>query len=220
MRAQSVLLVGATGLVGGACLNALIADDRFTRVALLARRPLEITAAKVEVHLVDFKNLQAHASLMAVDTVFCALGTTIKTAGSREKFREVDYDYPLEIAQIARGQGASRFLLVSSNGADAGSAIFYSKVKGEIEQAIAALNYPHYDIFRPSLLLGNRAEFRPGEAVGKIIGGALSFLIPARYKPIHAKTVAAAMVAVASRPGAGQVIHESDQIRELGSTQA
>jgi uncharacterized protein YbjT (DUF2867 family) len=154
-----------------------------------------------------------------VDDVFCCLGTTIKKAGSQAAFRKVDFTYAYEAAQLAVQQGAEHFLLVSSLGADANSSVFYSRVKGELEIAIAALPFAAVSIFQPSLLLGERAEFRFGERLAEPLAKVLSvFLLgPLRkYRAIEAHTVAAAMIHVAKSPGKGVTIYESDRIQEIG----
>lgn len=215
---RSVLLCGATGLVGTECLELLAADQFFRRVAVLTRRPLppEISAhldtSKIEEHVIDFDELAAHDDLLDVDQIICALGTTIKKAGSKERFREVDFGYPLAIARMGVRQGARHFLLVSAVGADAASRIFYNRVKGELEEAVRALPYRSITIVRPSLLLGERTEFRLGEEIAK----RLSFLAPSSYKPVAASAVAAVLVQAAKEDRPGRRVIESDRIRSAG----
>lgn len=206
----SIALLGATGLVGRHCLDLLARDPSFTRVVVLARRKFaEATAPRVEAHLVDFDRLEEHRELLGVDQVICALGTTIKTVGgSKERFRAVDYGIPLAAARIARAQGARHFLLVSALGASADSRIFYSRVKGELEDALRSAGFRSLTILRPSLLLGHRAEFRLGEAVAK----RLAWAVPGRYRPIDARDVAAALVRAARADEPGMHIIESDEI--------
>lgn len=185
-----VLLAGASGLVGGHALQALAAHPAVSEVRVLVRRPIDAPSAKVVVCPVDFERLGERAGLFQVDAVLCALGTTIRKAGSQEAFRRVDFDYPLELARLARAQGAGRFGLVSALGADAGSRIFYSRVKGELEQAVRALGFASLVIARPSVLLGERAEFRLGEELSKRLG----WLMPMRMQPVPAPRVAQALV--------------------------
>lgn len=211
-KRKSILLAGATGLVGRHCLQLLLADPAFERVVVLTRRPLPPgfpAAAKLEQHVVDFSRLDYHAALFDVDQVLCALGTTIKTAGSEERFREVDYRYPLQLARAALAGGARHFLAVSALGADARSRVFYNRVKGELENDLLALPYRSITIVRPSLLLGARDEFRMAEEIGK----RLAFLIPARYKPVQAADVAAVLVDEARSDRPGHRILESAEIR-------
>lgn len=216
---QSVLLLGATGLVGGECLKLLCADDSWQRVITLTRRPLPAEAQhpKVENHAIDFDRAGNYRELISAGRVICALGTTIKKAGSQENFYKVDFTYAYELARIARENGAEHFLLVSSSGADARSRIFYSRVKGELEEALKTLGYPALSIFRPSLLLGDRRETRPGEDIAKFMSGLFGFAMPARYKPVHARSVAAAIVQVARENRPGIRILESDEIRRIGA---
>ena len=209
---RSILLLGATGLVGSHCLRLLTGDPAFSRVVVLARRalPRELARANVESHVVDFDRLAAHAELFRVDQILCALGTTIKVAGSQERFRVVDYDYPLAAARIGLEQGATHYLLVSALGADPRSRVFYSRVKGELEAAVLALPYRAVTIARPSLLLGPRAEFRLGEQIAK----RFAFLVPGKYKPVGAHAVAATLVRAAREDAPGRRIIESNEIRE------
>ena len=206
----SIALLGSTGLVGRQCLE-LLADDRaFERIVVIARRKFaEATAPRIEGHVIDFDQLEAHADALAVDQVICALGTTIKAVGgSRERFRAVDYGIPLAAAKIALRQGARHFLLVSALGADAGSRIFYNRVKGEVEDALRVLGYRSVTILRPSLLLGDREEFRLGEVVAK----RFAWAVPGRFRPVHASDVARALVRSAREDVPGLHIIESDDI--------
>ena len=203
------LLVGASGLVGREMLKLLVDEPACTRVIVLARRPLPSPPAKVEAHVVDFDHLEAAASLVDADAVFCALGTTMRQAGSQERFRRVDYGYALAVARLARERGARQFLLVSALGADARSRIFYNRVKGELEEAVLALGYPGVTIVRPSLLLGEREEFRLGERIFAHLG----WLVPRRFKPVRAASVAAALVRSAVEGAPGVRIVESRDIQ-------
>ncbi|MES2780224.1 MAG: oxidoreductase, partial [Bacteroidota bacterium] len=155
---------------------------------------------------------------MIANDVFCCLGTTIKVAGSQDSFRKVDYDYPVKVAEICLQQGAQQFLLVSAMGANSMSAIFYNRVKGEVEKAIEALRYPGFQIFRPSLLMGNRKEVRVGELIGKVVMKGLGFLFIGplkKYKAIEGETVAKAMVKASLQHNAGVWIYQSDEIAAL-----
>lgn len=193
------LLVGATGLVGQQCLQILTQDPAVGSVRVLVRRPMAVNSPKVQVCVADFDRLETHADWLAADWVFCALGTTIAKAGSRGAFRQVDFDYPLQVAQLAKAQGAKRFLLVSATGADAKSKVFYSRVKGELEEAIAAIGFESVTFARPSLLAGERDEVRIAERIGLKFG----WLLPERYRPVQARQVAQGLVnaAKSGRPG-------------------
>ena len=164
-------------------------------------------------HVVDFDRLADYEDLFAVDQVLCALGTTIGTAGSQQRFRLVDYEYPLAAARLALAQGATHYLLVSALGANARSRVFYNRVKGELEATLATLPYRSVTIARPSLLLGPRAEYRLGEQIAK----RFAFLVPEKYKPVGAHAVAAALVRAAKDDAPGWHVMESSDIRRLSA---
>jgi uncharacterized protein YbjT (DUF2867 family) len=208
---RSVLLAGATGLVGGEILRRLAEDDDVRQVRALVRRPLPSArlAAKTRVLVAEFDRLDAQPDWFRVDQVFCALGTTIRSAGSQQAFRRVDFDYPATIARLAREAGARHFLLVSSIGADARSRVFYSRVKGELEDAVRALGYPALTIARPSVLLGPRAERRLGELFMKRVG----FLLAPPWKPVEARQVAAALVRAAAAGSLGTEVLDNVALR-------
>ncbi|MDZ7359453.1 MAG: oxidoreductase [candidate division KSB1 bacterium] len=216
---KSALLLGASGLVGGHCLKLLLEDEAYAKVTAWVRKPLALCHPKLEQTVVDFTRLESYAERAKANDVFCCLGTTIRKAGSQAAFRQVDFTHPVEIAKIAVANGAGQFLIVTSLGANPKSPIFYNRVKGEVEAAITPLPFHAVHIFRPSLLLGERQEVRPGEKIGAKVAGAFSFLFrgPLRkYRPIHARVVAAAMIAIAKQNLAGVNIFESDWIEEVG----
>ncbi len=192
---RRALLAGATGLVGRQVLQGLLADDTVVAVHVLARRPLEARHPKLTVHTVDFAALPA---LPTVDEAYLALGTTIKVAGSQPAFRAVDFDANLAVARAARSAGATRLGVVSAMGADARSRIFYSRVKGELEEALATLGYAGLVIARPSLLAGDRGSLgqpeRAGEKIGLHVSRWLKPLIPSNYRAIAARDVARALL--------------------------
>jgi len=208
----NAIVVGATGLVGSKLLHVLLADADYRQVHVLARRPLSRTDSRLREHLVDFTRL-ATFDWPTADDVYCCLGTTLAIAGSREAFREVDYDYPLAVARGALDHGARQFLFVSAMGADARSSVFYSQVKGELETAAAALGFHAAIAFRPSLLAGNRAEQRFGERMALVVLQPVRRLVPRKYRPVEDRRVARAMVAYAKRGLAGFHIVPSDAIQ-------
>jgi uncharacterized protein YbjT (DUF2867 family) len=216
---RSALLVGMSGLVGGRLLNRLLAHPDYDRVTVWVRRPVSLQIHKFSQLVVDFERLSDYAAQFDAQDVYVALGSTIKKAGSQEAFRRIDFDYPLALARIARERGARRFLLVSALGADAHSRVFYNRVKGEVEQAVASVGIAQTWFFRPSILTGPRAEDRPGERVGIAVGKAIApFLVGGlrKYRPIAADAVAAAMVYAATHELAPGVV-ESDQIAKLAA---
>jgi uncharacterized protein YbjT (DUF2867 family) len=205
------LVAGATGLVGRECLRLLSNDTAVAEVRALVRNPLppESAGPRVRECRTDFDQLHNDQDWFEVDWVFCALGTTMRKAGSREAFRRVDYEYPLAIAKAALLRGASHFLLVSALGANARSSIFYNRVKGELEDAVRALGYRSLTIARPSLLLGERQERRFGEELAKQLG----WLLPTRWRPVAASQVASALVHAAHAPISGVQILENAVLR-------
>lgn len=219
-KARQALLLGASGLVGGFCLQALLAEPAYARIVLLNRRELPaVTHSRLAEKIVDFEKLTV-ADFAGAGDVFCALGTTIKKAGSQAAFRRVDLEYPLAAARLARQAGAKQFMLVSSVGADASSKNFYLRTKGELETEIGKLGFQAVHIFRPSLLLGRREDFRFGERAIQVIAPALTFVMAGslrRYRAIQADAVGKALVAAAREEKSGSFVHEYDQIIRLAS---
>ncbi|HVF68031.1 MAG TPA: hypothetical protein VM914_10220 [Pyrinomonadaceae bacterium] len=189
-------LAGATGLVGRAILEGLLADDSVATVHALGRREPGVIHPKLDARVVDFKKLPP---LPPLDEVYLALGTTIKDAGSRTAFRAVDFDANLAVARAALTAGARRAGLVSAMGADAKSRIFYNRVKGETEDALSQLAFGGLVVARPSLLVGDRAALgqhaRLGERIATALSKLLGPLIPANYRPVAASNVARALLA-------------------------
>lgn len=215
---KTALLFGATGLVGSFLLDELLADERYPAVKIFLRRPSGKTHPKLEEFIVDFSKPESFREKVRGDELFCCLGTTIRAAGSQEAFRKVDFQFVKDAAEAAKANGIKSFLVVSSLGADAGSLNFYYRTKGEMENAARAMNFRKCVIFRPSMLLGPRNEFRLGEFAGKIIMIAFSFLMPAKYKAIKAAVVAKAMI-IAANDSAVNGILESNEIRTLVNKQ-
>ena len=217
MNKKSILLLGASGLVGGECLKLLIHEGPYEKIIVLTRSPLttDIQDSRIDHHIIDFDRLGEYRHLMKADHVICALGTTIKKARTKENFHKVDFTYSYEIARMASEQGAEHNLLVSSMGADPGSSIFYNRVKGELEQAVQKLPYRSVSIFRPSLILGQRHERRLSEQASKKIAEIFSFAIPEKYKPVQAVDIARAILKIAGQDLAGIRMIESDEITRI-----
>jgi len=207
---KTLLLLGATGLVGQSVLTPALAAPRISRLVAPTRRPLP-PHPKLENPLVTFDALPAAAPWWAVDGVICTFGTTLKKAGSQPAFRLVDHDYPLAAAALARRHGAASFALVSSVGADAAAPTFYLRTKSETERDLAALNFPSLTILRPSLIGGDRAERRPAEALALRVFGAVSWLIPRRYRIVPAGRIAEKLLAasLAAAPGVRTIESEA-----------
>ncbi len=210
---KTALLLGATGLVGGHLLQQLLESPHYDRVVALTRRPMEVQHPKLVQEIIDFD--QPDPSKIKGDDLFCALGTTLAKAGSKEAQYKIDCLYPFEIGQIARQNGVRQYLLVSSVGANANASGFYLKTKGELEEKIRALNFEHFVSARPSFLLGERKEFRLGEKIGIVLAKILAPLIPHRYRGIESEKVARALIAKANEGGTGGEILESEMIQKF-----
>ncbi len=215
MSGRTALIAGATGLVGGHCLEELLARDEYTRVVALTRRDLAVRHDKLVAVDVNFDRLREHRDDLVADDVYCCLGSTIKKAGSQRRFREIDYGYNLAVAQGAQLGGAKQILLVSSVGASPDARTFYLQVKGELEAAISMLPYRAHHVFRPSVLVGRRAESRPLESVGSALFRAASMAMVGglrRFRAVSARDVARAMVAAALKGQPGSHIYWHPQI--------
>ncbi len=218
MNGRTALLIGATGLIGGHCLDLLLKDKAYNKIITLGRRTLDRDDEKLIQHVIDFDALENSKELIKADDVFCCLGTTIKKAGSQEAFRKVDFTYPTEIAHIASQNGAEQFLIVTSIGANSKSLFFYNRVKGETEEAISKIDFKSIQIFRPSLLLGERKETRSGERWGEFFLTIFKFLLVGslrKYRSIDSLEVAKAMVRMAKAKPSGVHIYESQKIKEV-----
>jgi uncharacterized protein YbjT (DUF2867 family) len=211
---RHVVIAGATGLVGSHLLQQLLDDADVADVVALSRRPLAIPHPKLVTAVVDFDHL-ADFALPPIDDCFLCLGTTIATAGSRDAFRMVDFTLPLAVAQMALAVGATRCFVVSAMGADAKSRVFYTRVKGELEDALNALPFRTVVAFRPSLLAGERAEYRVGEYAALTILRPLGPLIPGRWRPVDARAVALAMMRAAQQDEPGRFVVQSDTIQRV-----
>ena len=214
---MTATLIGATGLIGGYLLEELLKDDYFDTVRILIRRPFELTHPKLEKKLVDFTDAENfRLALEGSNVVFCAIGTTQKKIkGDKAAYRKVDYDIPVNAARFCKMTGCEKFILVSSVGANSKSNNFYLKLKGEVEDAVKAVGLKSVYIMRPSMLLGDRKEFRLGEKIGNPVMKAISFLLPSKYKPIHGRDVAKAMLALAKTGKDGSNSYEFSDIKKL-----
>jgi uncharacterized protein YbjT (DUF2867 family) len=197
-----LMLVGATGLVGGSVLRQVQDDARVDRIVAPTRRELP-PHPKLENPLVDFEHLPADAPWWSVDGVICTLGTTIRKARSQEAFRRVDYDYPLAVARLARQHGAQAYALNSATGADPGSRFFYNRVKGEVEEALRGVGFPSLTIVRPALIGGDRDEFRPAEFVAMRLLRLTEPLLPRRFRVVPHERLAQVLLeaAISALPG-------------------
>jgi uncharacterized protein YbjT (DUF2867 family) len=214
---RTVLLAGATGLVGGQILQALLADPTVAQVHALSRRALNVDHPKLRVHIVDFSGLP---ELPPADEAYLALGTTIKVAGSQAAFRAVDLDANLAVARAALAAGVRRIGLVSAVGANAASSVFYNRVKGELEDALRTMDLEALVIAQPSLLLdyrdGLRQPSRIGERMAIPIAKLLAPMLPGVYRPVQAKAVAQALVRAVPTADGVRVL-ASDALARIGS---
>jgi uncharacterized protein YbjT (DUF2867 family) len=217
---KTALIAGASGLVGRHLLDQLLAADEYDRVVSVGRRTLPLEHPKLRQETVDFAALEGKGVDLACDDAFCCLGTTIRQAGSQEKFRAVDHVAVLALAWAVQRRGAQRFLVVTAMGADARSRVFYNRVKGETEEALQVLDFGTLAIFRPSLLLGKRPRPRLGERVFAALmwlADPLMFGPLRKYRAIRADVVARAMLRCSFGTGArGLLVFPSDEIEDLG----
>lgn len=209
MSSQTAVVLGASGLVGSHVVQKLLADDSFTTVRVLIRKPLLLQHPKLEQQIVDFSNYENYKiKLGKGDCIFCCIGTTkANVKGDETEYRKIDFDIPVNAARFSSEAGFQQYLLVSAMGANSKAHIFYSRLKGEVEEVIGTFHFKGFHIFRPSFLLGNRKEKRMGELIAKTISKIFSFLIPSNYKPIEATDVAAAMVKAAKAKEEGCKIY-------------
>ncbi|MGE8279729.1 MAG: NAD-dependent epimerase/dehydratase family protein [Stenotrophomonas sp.] len=198
-----VLLAGATGLVGAQVLQRLLADPRCTEVLAPTRRALPVNHARLCNPVVDFEQLPLQSQDWQVDAAICALGSTMKQAGSRQAFHRIDHDYPLAIANAVHAHGCKVFALNSAAGANPDAWVFYSRVKGELERDLRAVGFASLTLVRPGLIGGERAEHRAGEQFASKVLGALGPVLPRAWRINPASSIAAALVeaALAPRPG-------------------
>lgn len=217
---RTALIIGATGLVGKQCLYQLLEEKEYLKVVALVRKEMNIKHHKLEQIIVNFDELEKHENSIQADDIFCCLGTTIGVAKTQENFRKVDYDYPLKVAELALKNGAKQYMLVSAMGASKTSSIFYCRIKGELEESIAKLGYSSFHVFRPSMLMGDRKEFRSGEIIAKYLMKVIGFLFIgplAKYKAIEGIVVAKAMVRTALKKVDGIHFYQSNEIKKIAT---
>jgi uncharacterized protein YbjT (DUF2867 family) len=211
------IVIGATGLVGRHLLKQLLADERFRQVKVFHRRKTGETHPRLKEYVIDFDDIASWQEQLKGDVLFSTLGTTLKTAGSKEAQYRVDYTYQYEVARATAEQGVNNYVLVSSAGADSSSMVFYSRMKGELDAAVQQLPFQRVLILRPSMLDGDRQEERLGEKIGLAVGRLLPYLpFAKKYRPIHAEIVARAMIKGALQPdGKSREIAELEEVFQL-----
>jgi uncharacterized protein YbjT (DUF2867 family) len=220
MLQNTVAVIGATGLVGSHIVELLKEENACQKIRLLVRRPVEFTNPKSEIRLVNFEDYESlKLAIAGCGVVFCAVGTTQdKVKGDQLQYRKVDYDIPVNAARGCLETGGSSFLLVSSVGADRNSKNFYLRLKGEVEEAVQKFPIKSISIFRPSMLLGNRKEFRLGERIGQFVMKLIAPLLAGKwrkYKAIEAREVAAAMIEASTQSKEGLAVYEHDEMKRL-----
>lgn len=218
MSGKTAIVIGATGLVGGLVLQALLASKEYSRVLAVVRRAVLPPHPRLVVIETPFEKLESVLADVKADEAYCCLGTTIRQAGTKAEFHKVDYGYAYAFAHRLRQSGTSHFLLVSAVGARASSPVFYNRVKGRLEADVEALGFKRLSIFRPSLLLGNRGEHRLAEAISARLSPLISPLLVgplSKIHPIPASVVAGAMVAAARREGEGQALYYYQDMQAL-----
>ena len=215
---RSALVVGATGLVGSMLVRLLCESEEYAAVNVISRRPLLYNHPKLDVKLREFDQI-AESDIEFAHEVFCCLGTTIKKAGTREQFEKVDFEYPLTIAALAKNRGIGHFIVISAMGANEKSLAYYSRVKGKLETELIKMDFPQLSIIRPSLITGDRKEFRLGETVGAKALGIVNPLLVGPLKKVRsipAEQIALAMKVVALHGKKQKVtIYLSDEIGEM-----
>lgn len=210
---KTAIIIGSSGLVGSHLVEQLIQSPYYSKLILLNRRKSAFTHPKIEERLINFD--QPDLSGLSGDDIFCAIGTTIKKAGSKEAQYKIDCEYPTQFAKILRSTVTSQFILVSSLGAKEESSNFYLSTKGHLEENLTKLHFHSLLILRPSLIMGNRQEFRLGEKIAVVVMKALSPLMMGslkKYKGVQASAIATKMIAVANQNLNGKHIFESDSI--------
>ena len=222
MQSLTAVVLGATGFIGEQLVQQLLNDSTFSKVRILVRRPVKLSHPKLEVEIVNFDNLAEYRHKLGLgDCIFCCIGTTQKKVkGDKNAYRKIDVDIPVNAAKMGKDAGFTNYLLVSAVGADAHSKNFYLRLKGEVEREIADLKFKSFHAFRPSILLGERKEFRLAELLGKGVMQGLSSLFIGnlkKYKGIEGANVARAMVAAAKSDGKGMYVHHYDDIIKAAS---
>ncbi len=208
--AKTALIAGATGLVGRALLEKALAADDYSHVIVLGRTLPAARSQKLKFIVSDFSDLETLGAQCAADDVFCSLGTTLRRAGSKAAFERVDYHMVVDLARATQKSGAKKFIVVSAAGSSMRSPSFYSRVKARMERAVSEAGFATVHIVRPSLLLGERGEFRPFEWLAQKLSPLLTKMLDGplkKYRPVQAEAVAEAMMQLARREDTGVKIH-------------
>ena len=213
---RTASVFGSTGLIGSYLVDFLKNDNYYDNIKVCSREDISFEEQNIINHNIDFSNYKSILSVVKNSTtVFICIGTTqSRVNGDKSEYRKIDYQIPIDVAKACKESKVKRILLVSSAGADVNGYSFYIKLKGEIENDIIKINIPSTYIFRPSLLLGNRKEFRPGEKIAQYIMPLFSYLMPRKYRPISAKKVAKSMIEYSKKSIKGHKIYHYDEIND------
>lgn len=215
---NKAVIAGASGLVGSKLLNILLHEPYYDEVLILVRKELPVTHRKLVQLVIDFDKLDDRAAAITGHAIFCCLGSTIKKTPDLAVYRKIDHDYPLKLAQLAKQNGVEQYHLVSAIGANSRSSNFYTKMKGDVEEAIENVGLNCLHIYQPSVLTGGRKESRPTE---RFIIGLMKVIDPLligglkKYRSISAGTVARAMFNESIKEQEGVFVHASDKIKLL-----
>ena len=215
---KTAVIIGSTGLTGSYLVQNLLNSTEYEKIISFVRKSTDILHPKLVEYIIDFDNPDSYKNLIEGDDFFCCMGTTIKKAGSQKVFRKIDLTYPVKFAQLASNAGMKQYLIITAIGANAESGNFYMRTKGECEKQLRDIAIPSVSVFRPSLLLGNRQEFRLKEKLSEYLMKIVSAFFVGKlkkYKAIEAKKVAFAMYAVAQQHTRGYSVYESDKISAI-----
>lgn len=218
MARKKALVLGGSGLIGSYLIHQLLEHQAYEQIRSIGRKSLAITHPQFQEKTIRLHQLEQENDFFRVDEVYCCLGTTMKKAKTKDHFRQVDFVYPIQAAKLAASVGAKQFLIVTSLGANKKSPFFYLRVKGEVEEALHNISIPSIHIFQPSFLLGNRKEFRLNEKIFSFLEKPLTRLMMgslAVYRPIHASTVAKAMITIATQDIKGYHTYPSYKIKKI-----
>jgi uncharacterized protein YbjT (DUF2867 family) len=210
-------VIGATGLVGKALVQQLLNDERFGKVRIFVRRKTGLSHPKLEQLVVDFGKPESWEKQLTGDVLFSALGTTLKQAGSKEKQWEIDFSFNLNFAQKAKKNGIENYILVSSVGANSNSSIFYTRMKGELDEAVSKIGFGNLVILRPASLTGPRENRRLAEEISVPVLNFLTLFVLKNYRPISGETVAKAMINAVLRRKINKTIYEGAEVFNLAS---
>tara|TARA_B100000700_G_C14949822_1_gene811118 strand:- start:510 stop:1226 length:717 start_codon:yes stop_codon:yes gene_type:complete len=212
---QKITLIGSTGLIGSHFLKEISFDDCQSLTAISRRIIYNLeNKSFIKQSIYDFSDLEKMRTDLKTDVLVCALGSTIKKAGSKDAFVKIDHDLNIQISKIAKEEGCRSMILVSSIGANSMANIFYSRVKGLVEESLEDIGFEELHILRPSLLLGERIENRPAEKISKLFINPLSFMIPMKYRPIHANYIAKKIIFLIRKKITGKHIWEGINLFE------